>query len=183
MRIIIGLCLVGLVTSCQIIKKDVTMLDDKKIMAISGLTKKEHYARNNNQPVVPQMRNQITSRPDWRDHWHHDDEAYAHNLNGAKGNESFRGINDKAHIQVVFDQLGQIVTSDENQGTYDFGALEFNKRGEVEPKSVKAHFEKDVIPWIFWGNTPQDKTTIDERFDAILHVAEFEFYMKFHNLL
>lgn len=159
------------------------MLGDDKIMAVSGLTKEAHYARNKNQPIVPQLREQITNKPDWKQHWHQDDEAFAHNLHGAKGNESFRGINDKSHIQVVFDEGGLLVTSDENQGTYDFGALEFTPNGEVKHASVKNHFEKDVLPWIFWGNTPQDRSTVDERFHAIQRVAEFEFYMQLHNLL
>lgn len=46
--------------------------------------------------------------------------------------------------------MGEIVTNDEDMGIYNFASYINDPRG---------HVRKDLIPWLIWGNTPDDKTT------------------------
>lgn len=86
---------------------------------------------------------------------------------GAKNNVSYRGLRQNSHIQVVYDKYGRLVTSDENMGTYDFGVV-YNENKQINQEGLARHFRKDVYPWIYWGNTENDKTTRKERLNAVL---------------
>lgn len=54
---------------------------------------------------------------------------------------------------------GMIVNTPENMGTYDF----------VPPGGINTfiHGVVDVIPWIMWGNSENDRTSIGERLLSI----------------
>jgi hypothetical protein len=83
--------------------------------------------------------------------------ALAHNIGkGVSGNKDYRGIGKRKGQQAVYDSKGNLVTTHENKGTYDFISPE---------ESMSGHILTDVIPWVIWGNSPppQDKSTLTER--------------------
>lgn len=84
-------------------------------------------------------------------------EAIAHNI-GTSGNVDYRGEGVRAHQQIIFDNSGNLVTTPENGGSYDYNVPTFPYR---------SHFVIDVEPWLKWGNTPQDSTTASQRLKAI----------------
>ncbi len=90
--------------------------------------------------------------------WENKGAAIAHNLNGASGNTDYRGSDSRLHQQAIYDKSGNLVTTPENAGSYDY----------ISPKqSVTNHLSVDVAPWIKWGNTPTDTTTNQDRISAM----------------
>ena len=55
-------------------------------------------------------------------------------------------------IEIILNEEDKLVTDPKVMGTYNFGSSEL------------AHVAKDVIPYILWGNSPDDPTTPAERF-------------------
>ncbi len=82
-------------------------------------------------------------------------------LYGDRGNMDCRGKigTPREHQQMIVAPDGTIVNSNENMGTYDF----------VSPQGAGTlvHGIVDVAPWIAWGNNPYDRTTKEERFNAL----------------
>jgi hypothetical protein len=71
-----------------------------------------------------------------------------------EGNESnVKYWSPDGHSELVFDSNGNVVTSDENLGTYNYGE---------DPLSW-GHFSRDVIPYWELGNTPNDSTPFWDR--------------------
>ena len=102
----------------------------------------------------------ITHEKDW---WIKEEPAIAHNLNGEKGNVSYRGRKGtpREGQQIVLNPCGQIVTTPENIGTPDF----FSPDGIV---SGFGHMFFDVLPWLLLGNNQHDKTTVRIRTTALI---------------
>ena len=113
--------------------------------------KEQHY--NRQRFVDPDLwqgngRQILDNEPD---QWDCDQNAIAHNLYGDRGNMDCRGRvgTPREHQQMIVAPDGTIVNSNENMGTYDF----------VSPnEDMWLHFERDVAPWIVWGNNPYDRT-------------------------
>ena len=61
----------------------------------------------------------------------------------------------REHQQMIVAPNGMIVNTPENMGTYDF----------VPPGGINKfiHGVVDVIPWIMWGNSEKDSTSVGER--------------------
>ena len=163
-----------LLSSCSAVDKinlhlteNLVKITDKKVEKISALTKEKHYARNQRIKNTPQYEWQILAQKDWQKYWVYDGELATHNLLGVSNNVSYRGLRENKHIQVVFNKYGNLVTSDENIGTYDFG-LVYKNNQKISKKGLERHFRKDVYPWIYWGNSAQDKTTIKDRINALI---------------
>jgi hypothetical protein len=69
----------------------------------------------------------------------------------------------RANQQAIYDKKGNLVTTDENGGSYDY----------ISPKDgLKGHADVDVAPWLKWGNTPQDTTTEKQRRKAMSQSKE-----------
>ena len=102
----------------------------------------------------------ITREQDW---WIKEEPAIAHNLNGEKGNVSYRGRKGtpREGQQIVINRQGIIVTSPENIGTPDF----FTPGNAL---STAGHVAFDVLPWILFGNNQHDKTTVRIRATALI---------------
>ena len=123
--------------------------------------KQQHY--NRQRFVDPDLwqgngRQILDNEPD---QWDCDQDAIAHNLNGDRGNMDCRGRvgTPREHQQMIVAPDGTIVNSNENMGTYDF----------VSPnEDMRLHFQRDVAPWIAWGNNPYDRTGRWERGSAVL---------------
>lgn len=92
--------------------------------------------------------------------WDDKGEAIAHNLgDGVSGNKDYRGVGARANQQAIYDANGRLVKTPENRGTYDF----------ISPnQSLWGHFQTDVLPWIKWGNSPDDTTTREQRIAALM---------------
>ena len=104
-----------------------------------------HYGRNLFQDALPST---VSEMKFWQ--WDSLGLAVAHNLAGATGNVDYRGKGLKLGQQAVYDENGNLVTSPENMGTYDF----------IPPTvSLSGHNAVDVDPWLNWGNSPQDSTS------------------------
>jgi hypothetical protein len=89
------------------------------------------------------------------------DNSPAHNV-GTEGNIEYRGIagTKREGQQVVYDINGNLVTSHENAGSYDYEL----------PRAInlyQSHLDVDVEPWLEYGNSPQDTTTKEQRIHAM----------------
>jgi RHS repeat-associated protein len=104
-----------------------------------------NYGRNFYQDDIPPTTSAMKSGE-----WSSLGEAVAHNLNGESGNVDYRGIGARSGQQAIYDSSGKLVTSPENEGTYDFAS---------PLASQLDHYNMDVAPWISWGNSPKDTTT------------------------
>lgn len=105
-----------------------------------------HYYRNKYQedPEIPLKKSDMVDG-EWKCL---DGEAVAHNIgDDVSGNIDCRGVGPREGQQAIYDKNGNLVTTPENMGTYDF----------ISPEdSVRDHFIVDVLPWVIWGNTPND---------------------------
>jgi RHS repeat-associated protein len=109
-----------------------------------------HYNRNFYQGDVP-----ATTQGLGFGQWFRTGDAAAHNMNGASGNVDYRGLGARKGQQAIYDKNGKLVTSPENGGSYDFAPFSSN------------HAAMDITPWFAWGNSPQDKTTQQQRVNAL----------------
>ncbi len=152
------------------VQKRILKLSNQDVKEISSLTMKEHYQRNSLQKEGFFNKNStfITEKDIKKNKksWHSDGKAPTHNFNGAKDNVSYRGLKENKHIQLVFDKNGNLITDNENMPSYDYGVV-FNDDRTINDAGLFTHTRKDVLPWILWGNTPDDKTSKKERFKSV----------------
>lgn len=89
-------------------------------------------------------------------HWlAHTTETRIHQLRGATENKLF--VHEDGQREAVYDGKGNLVQDGINDGSYNF----------AHPVRDPAnHFKMDILPWIFWGNSETDPTSIDERLIA-----------------
>ena len=80
-----------------------------------------------------------------------DSQNWYHRHNGEFDNEKY--INRKTGQEVIFDRYGNIVTSPENIGTFNYGT------NPMYP----SHILFDVIPYYIWGNSVYDTTPFWQR--------------------
>ncbi|MEZ4513857.1 MAG: WXG100 family type VII secretion target [Chloroflexota bacterium] len=135
--------------------------------------KELHNARNRYQANanIPLTKEQMI-----KDEWDCADNAPAHNLKGASGNVDCRGRGSRAGQQAIYDVHGNLVTSSENVGTYDFAPPPRRSDTFLHPvdsyKKAEEHWKMDVEPWLKWGNSDTDTTTPEERLEALLATPE-----------
>jgi len=84
--------------------------------------------------------------------WVKKDEATFHRFSNPK-NEKW--VSSDGHKEIIFDNKDRIVNDHRDMGTYNFIPHEVSSIG---------HGIVDVLPWILWGNSYEDKTTCSERF-------------------
>ncbi len=78
-----------------------------------------------------------------------------HQLRGARDNKVF--LHKDGHIEVVYNGEGNLVKDGINDGSYNY----------AHPiKEPLKHFNQDILPWILWGNSRKDPTTVKERLEA-----------------
>jgi filamentous hemagglutinin family protein len=130
-----------------------------------------HWSRSNDMyykdPKAPETVEELYSGiyGDSND-WQKDSKSHsgAHNLDGKTGNISYRYIGEDEQFkgyQFVYDNKDILVTEPANMGSLDISSSsdEFH------------HFIYDMLPWILYGNTADDKTTCSDRLDAIINSA------------
>lgn len=82
-------------------------------------------------------------------------ETRIHQLRG--GTENVLYVHEDEHYEVVYDGEGNLVKDGINEGSYNY----------ANPWEDPAnHFTLDILPWIFWGSTREDPTSIEERIIA-----------------
>lgn len=113
-----------------------------------------HYHRNFYQGDIPATTGDMNSGE-----WSNVGKSGTHNLNGTFGNIDYRGRGARSGQQAIYDGNGNLVTSPENIGSYDFAP-------PMSPQ-VSNHYWLDVNPWIAWGNSPADSTTSRDRSGAM----------------
>ena len=104
-----------------------------------------HDARNQYQGALPLNISGLDGN------WENKGEAIAHNLAGATGNIDYRGTGSNLHRQAIYDRNGNLVSTPENMGTYDFASPNSSS-------GVRDHLPVDVQPWTEWGNSSNDTT-------------------------
>ena len=82
-------------------------------------------------------------------------EIAIHQQRGAKENRIYLGP--KGHREAVYDSSGKIVRDGINDGTYNYA------HPHDDPIN---HFTEDILPWILWGATRSDSTSMEERLRA-----------------
>ncbi|MGD9210902.1 MAG: RHS repeat-associated core domain-containing protein [Desulfobacteraceae bacterium] len=106
-----------------------------------------HYNRNNT------PNNKTVSYKKAEDNWDGSVPAYYHQQGGGNGwNKKF--VSPDGHSEVVFNREGRLVTDPVNRGTYNFANPKTNPIG---------HFFTDMLPYYFWGNSPDDPTSFNHR--------------------
>lgn len=91
----------------------------------------------------------------------HTVEYYIHNLNGADGNSVI--VSGDGHEETVINPESGIVKDCANKGSYNL----FHPS-----RQPLMHFSADILPWLRWGNCPDDPTTTSERLKGYLKDLE-----------
>lgn len=118
-------------------------------------TKDEHYNRNQYNIDLPEN---ITAANEAG--WDSGVAANAHQFSAVDG-ENVKFVDPDGKREVIFDSSGNMVTDPRDIGTYNFCP----SGGFV---GSAGHFVKDILPWIVWGNTPDDTTTVVERIMGLI---------------
>ena len=85
----------------------------------------------------------------------HTAEGEIHRMRGAHGNQVF--LHKDGHREAVYDESGSLVRDGINDGSFNY----FHPR-----KDPLRHFSFDIVPWILWGSSRGDPTSIPERINA-----------------
>jgi len=79
-------------------------------------------------------------------------ETRIHQLRGASGNKMY--LHKDGHKEAVYDEGGKLVKDGINDGSYNY----------AHPvKEPLKHFNQDILPWMTWGNSRTDPTSLEER--------------------
>ena len=111
--------------------------------------KRLHYSRNELNKSAPQSTTEAEAMG-----WVKEDADHCHQV-GVPGRTNVKYIpSDGGHGEQIFINKDTIDTSPENMATYNV----FNP-----DESPVLHTIFDVVPWVLWGNSPEDSTTMLER--------------------
>ena len=112
--------------------------------------RKIHYSRNKYNTPLPET---IDEAKTWG--WGIEEADYCHQFGvPAGGTRNVKYIPSKDGREQIFTHDGKVDNSPENIGTYNF----FNPQ-----ESLALHGAFDFVPWVRFGNTPDDTTTIPQR--------------------
>ena len=134
---------------------------DRKLLEISGQmpTKEAHYARNihNNTDIKTTKMglNYWFLVPQFGAACHQFSVENENNKWFEKKKENTKWT--YKNQELVFDNKGNLVTDPRDMGTYNFAPWSL---------SSKDHYIVDVLPWIIWGNSSDDTTTVSQRINA-----------------
>ena len=84
-------------------------------------------------------------------------EVHIHQQNGATGNQVF--ILKGGHKEAVYDARGALVKDGINNGSYNYF---------LPKQDALRHFTFDISPWILWGQSQADPTTVEGRIYAYM---------------
>ena len=114
--------------------------------------KEEHYSRNDNNPAFPKEFD-----PDYFEDWDDGVSANCHQFTSAnKNNKKF--VSPDGKYEAIYDEDNNLVTDSRDVGTYNYASPN---------KDPLGHAIKDVLPWIIWGNSPEDSTKWYQRLFSV----------------
>lgn len=85
----------------------------------------------------------------------HTHELEIHRMQGATTNQVY--LHEDGHREAVFDSNHKLVQDGVNDGSYNY----FHPSNDP-----LRHFTFDIAPWILWGQTPDDPTSVQQRVHA-----------------
>ena len=106
--------------------------------------KEVHYNRNEHNTDVPKTESDAKKRG-----WISGVPNNAHQRNTAPGKRNVKYVSPDGHKEGVYNHEGKLIG-----GSYNYGS---------PVHRPMAHLVKDVVPWIVFGSTPDDKTTAIQR--------------------
>lgn len=106
-------------------------------------SKEEHYSRNKYNPSFPEQYDE-----EFYKEWDDTVSANCHQFT-APDRDNKKYVSPDGMCEVIYDVNGQIVTDPRDVGTYNFISPNENGWG---------HGVQDVLPWILYGNSPDDTT-------------------------
>ncbi len=122
--------------------------------ALEDHVKKKHYERNQYNIDLPESKEDID---EWK--WEAEELANCHQFTAPQNGEpNLKFVSPDGKREVIFDSDWNVVTDDKDIGTYNYAS----------PDLRLAHGIVDVLPWIVYGNTPEDTTTIWDRIKGML---------------
>ena len=96
-------------------------------------------------------------------------EVASHNLLGSKDNVVY--ISPDGHKEAVYNgKTGELVTDPTNMGSYNY----YDYR-----KAPMSHFIFDTLPWILWGNSPEDTSLMSQRIFAFIEDFKYGISLTF----
>ena len=108
-------------------------------------SKQKHYSRNENNIEFPKTYNKEFFENGWNDKV----SANCHQFT-AINHDNKKYISDDGKYEVIYDVNGMRVDDPKDVGTYNYASPNTNPIG---------HAVVDVLPWILYGNSPDDTTT------------------------
>lgn len=117
------------------------------------MNKEDHYYRNRLNTDLPPTMNEAINRG-----WH-TVIANAHQF--TKGNDALnvKYVDPSGKREAVYNKNGTLLKTALDMGSYNYCPSE---------KSYIGHFKYDILPWIRYGNAPDDPSTVGQRINAIL---------------
>ena len=112
-------------------------------------TREEHFNRNASNPEFPKQYD-----ANYFDGWDDNVAANCHQFTSPERNNK-KYVSPDGKFEAIYSKNGDLVDDPRDVGTYNF--ISPNKDG-------LGHFIVDVVPWIWYGNSPNDTTTRPERF-------------------
>ncbi len=130
--------------------------DSKKeaIAFLESEIKRIHYGRNQYNVDFPKT-------AEIAEDWNWETELAACHQNTVEPGEkpNIKYVSPDGKREVIFDHTGNVViTADEDEGTYNY----------ADPDLWLAHLILDILPWIAYGNTPEDTTKWYQRIGGSL---------------
>lgn len=116
-----------------------------------GVSKSEHYDRNEHNKNVPKTLSDAKRRG-----WVGGVSNNAHQRNTTPGKRNVKMVSPDGHREGVYNYKGELVG-----GSYNYSSPLTNKPG---------HFVNDVAPYIIYGSKPTDQTTAVQRTKELLGV-------------
>lgn len=111
-----------------------------------------HYGRNQYNVDLPQNKDEVKAW-DWKT-----EIANCHQFTADNGERYIKYVSPDGKREVIFDSDWNVITADEDMGTYNYAS----------PDWKLEHGILDVLPWIIYGNTPEDTTEWYERLGGLL---------------
>lgn len=133
------------------------------ITSIVGMTvaaampsKQKHYSRNEKNGKFP---DNYVDQLFPEDEWYRDVQANCHQFT-AINRDNKKYVSKDGHHEVIYTVKGNRVDDPRDVGTYNF----------CSPKHRIGHTVVDVFPWILYGNSPDDSTTLLQRSLSIIKI-------------
>lgn len=130
---------------------------EKTIDYLTPPSKEDHYNRNQNNIQFPEEYDETFFKE-----WDDGVSANCHQFT-APNRDNVKYVSPDGKYEAIYDVNNKLVTDPRDVGTYNF----------VSPnEDPLGHFIKDVIPWIQFGNSPDDSTEWRQRALSFISIYE-----------